>query len=332
MTSSLSTVLKPTAIALGNFDGVHRGHAQVIRPVLDAAARSKAASSLSFGAPVGSSSNSPVDSIAAETLRPTVVSFYPHPQVVLRGASRSVLTPTDEKAQYLQGLGVEQLVLLPFNRALQQLTPEEFLEKILLDQLQARMIAVGEDFRFGRGRAGSAIALQELAAKFGVPVIIASMAAAAGDRISSSRIRECLELGEVRTVHQLLDRPYSLTGRVVKGQQLGRTIGFPTANIQVEAEKLLPRFGVYSICAHLESGEKLGGVVNIGCRPTVAGEAPTVEAHLFDWNGDLYGQMLTIKLKGFIRPEQPFESLDALKAQIAKDCEVARDQVTITCC
>ncbi|MEM9771363.1 MAG: bifunctional riboflavin kinase/FAD synthetase [Cyanobacteria bacterium P01_D01_bin.73] len=320
VTSSLTTVLKPTAIALGNFDGVHRGHIQVIRPVLEAASRSKAASM------------SPAGPVATEIVRPTVVSFYPHPQVVLRGAPRSVLTPTDEKAQCLQALGVEQLVLLPFNRSLQQLTPEEFLEKILLEQLQAKMIAVGEDFRFGRGRSGTAIALKKLAATFGVPVTIVPMAAAVGDRISSSRIRECLELGEVDTVHQLLDRPYSLTGRVVKGQQLGRTLGFPTANIQVEADKLLPKFGVYSICAYLESGEKLRGVVNIGCRPTVAGEAPTVEAHLFDWEGDLYGQTLTIKLKGFIRPERSFDSLDALKAQIAEDCSVARDQAAIACC
>ncbi|MGD1850967.1 MAG: bifunctional riboflavin kinase/FAD synthetase, partial [Cyanophyceae cyanobacterium] len=317
---------------LGNFDGVHRGHAQVNRPILEAASRSKASSTAFLKRDCGPPVNLPVNPVAAEILRPTVVSFYPHPQVVLRGASRSALTPTDEKAQCLKRLGVDQLVLLPFNRSLQQLTPEEFLRKILLDQLQAKMVAVGEDFRFGRGRAGSAIALQELAAKFGVPVTIVPMATAVGDRISSSRIRDCLALGEVDTVHQLLDRPYALTGRVVKGQQLGRTIGFPTANIQVEAEKLLPRFGVYSICAHLESGEKLRGVVNIGCRPTVAGEAPTVEAHLFDWSGDLYGQTLTIKLQGFIRPEQSFESLEALKALIAKDCEVARDQAAIAHC
>lgn len=331
VTSSLSTVLRPTTIALGNFDGVHGGHAQVIQPVLDRAARLNQDWAGNRGAGHGNDIGNGIEDRGGgrEQVRPTVVSFYPHPQVVLNGASRAALTPTDEKARCLQALGVEQLVLLPFNQALRQLSPEAFLEKVLLEQLQAQMIAVGEDFRFGRGRAGTAIALQDLAAKFGVPVTIVPLETAGGDRISSSRIRECLGQGDVATVQHLLGRPYGLTGRVVKGQQLGRTLGFPTANLQVETDKLLPRFGVYGVRLRLESGQTVAGVMNVGCRPTVAGEQPTVEAHLFDWSGDLYGQTVTAELMGFIRPEQPFGSLDALKAQIAQDCLVARDQVAI---
>ena len=332
VTSSLTTVLQPTTIALGNFDGVHGGHAQVIEPVVQAARtlNQQRQDQLS-GDEAGNEAGDNTQQLALEQVRPTVVSFYPHPQVVLQGISRAALTPTDEKARCLQRLGVEQLVLLPFNQSLRQLSPEAFLEQILLEQLQGQMIAVGEDFRFGRGRAGTAIALRDLAAKFGVPVTIVALETEGGDRISSSRIRECLAAGDVQTVHQLLGRPYELTGRVVKGQQLGRTLGFPTANLQVEADKLLPRFGVYGVRAMLESGETVGGVMNVGCRPTVAGEAPTVEAHLFDWSGELYGQSLTVHLMGFIRPERAFDSLDALKAQITQDCLAARDQVAIAC-
>ncbi|MEM1426281.1 MAG: bifunctional riboflavin kinase/FAD synthetase [Cyanobacteria bacterium P01_H01_bin.130] len=333
VTSSLTTVLQPTTIALGNFDGIHGGHARVIGPVVEAA---RALNQQERDPILDDRTENGTQGLALEQVRPTVVSFYPHPQVVLRGIDRAALTPTDEKARCLQRLGVEQLVLLPFNQSLRQLSPEAFLEQILLEQLQGRMIAVGEDFRFGRGRAGTAIALRDLAAKFGVPVTIVSLETAGGDRISSSRIRDCLATGDVHTVHQLLGRPYELTGRVVKGQQLGRTLGFPTANLQVEADKLLPRFGVYGVRAVLESGdsesgETVGGVMNVGCRPTVAGQAPTVEVHLFDWSGDLYGQVLTVHLMGFIRPERAFDSLEALKAQITQDCLTARDQVAIAC-
>jgi riboflavin kinase/FMN adenylyltransferase len=232
------------------------------------------------------------------------------------------------------------------------------------------MISVGEDFRFGKQRSGTATDLQAIAARFGIPVNIVplytcdaeSPTKTLRERISSSSIRQALSEGNIKRAKELLDRPYTLTGTVVKGQQLGRTIGFPTANIQLPANKFLPRHGVYAVRVFIE-GERqeasvdavtgrqkdgetvtalpvsssaylvtptsyllpLGiGVMNIGYRPTVNGTSQSVEVHLLDWSGDLYGKTLTVQLKEFLRSEQKFASLEALKAQILADCAIAK--------
>ena len=307
-TSSTANVLKPTAIALGNFDGIHRGHQQVLQPILTSA-----------------------DEDASNENHATVVTFDPHPRQFFTGHSRKLLTPVSEKVKQLEHLGVEQLVLLPFNRELAALSPQEFVEKILVEQLQAKVISVGEDFRFGRERVGTAADLKAIAAQFGINVYVTSLhtCRSSGEtvRISSSLIRHALEQGDMITATQMLGRTYTLTGTVVAGQKLGRTIGFPTANLQLPSEKFLPRYGVY--CVQVSSDEGGGqapliGVMNLGCRPTVSGIAPTVEVHVLDWSGDLYGQTLTVSLEQFLRPEQKFDSLQALKSQIAQDCEAAR--------
>ena len=222
--------------------------------------------------------------------------------------------------------GVEQLVLLPFDWDLAALSPQQFVEKILVKQLCSVRISVGEDFRFGKARTGTAIELQAIAADYGIPVIIVPLHTCEDKRISSSSIRQALDQGDLQCVNQLLGRPYTLTGPVVKGQQLGRTIGFPTANLQPTPEKFLPRQGVYAVQAFIEEeeeGTKLG-VMNIGHRPTVDGTIPTIEVHLLDWSGDLYGKTITVQLKNFLRPEQKFASLEALKAQIQTDCVLAK--------
>ncbi|MDX2099537.1 MAG: bifunctional riboflavin kinase/FAD synthetase [Leptolyngbyaceae cyanobacterium bins.59] len=313
VTSSLSTALTPTAVALGNFDGVHRGHRRVIEPVL------------------AQSHSGP------ESLKVTVVTFDPHPREFFTGQTRPLITPLPEKVLQLKRLGIEQLVLLPFNQELSDLSPREFVEQVLLEQLQARHISVGSDFCFGYQRSGTAADLQKLAGEFGIQVTIVPLQLIQGERISSSAIREALDQGDLKRVNRLLGRPYSLTGEVVKGQQLGRTLGFPTANLKVSEEKLVPRSGVYCVRVSVSDSREpeanpspptspnlLPGVMNIGYRPTIEGVGRTIEIHLLDWGGDLYGQTLTVLMEEFLRPEQKFASLEDLKAQIQVDCETAR--------
>lgn len=304
VTSSLSKVLTPTAVALGNFDGVHRGHRQVIQPVLDLAATGKHP-------------------------YPTVVTFSPHPKEFFTGQSLALLTPKDEKVQQLEAAGVKQLVLLPFDHQIASLSPQQFVETILVQQLQARHICVGANFRFGAKRAGNTADLQAIAAQFGVEVTIVPLEICNGQRISSSAIREALQTGDLSTANRLLGRSYSLVGQVVQGQQLGRTIGFPTANLQVAPEKFIPSYGVYSVWVDLpeQSQTRLPGVINIGLRPTVGGTQLTLEVHLLDWSGDLYGQTIVVHLEQFLRPEQKFASLEALQTQIQADCTAARTQL-----
>ena len=343
LTSSLTTALTPTAVALGNFDGIHRGHQQVIKPVLQSAVgASELATRQGEQEEQLNDNANQIGAKSNERPYATVVSFNPHPQQFFTGVPRALLTPALEKAIYLQSLGVEQLVLLPFDRELAALTPPEFVEEILVRRLKTQRISVGQDFRFGCKRAGTAADLQAYAATYGIDVTIVGLQICSGSRISSSVIRQALSDGDIERANILLGRPYSLTGTVVKGQQLGRTIGFPTANLQLPPEKFLPRYGVYAVQVTILTGDNSSepgniipcpipdapapilGVMNIGCRPTVSGTVPTVEVYLIDWTGDLYGQTLTVSLKQFVRPEQKFASLDELTWQIQSDCDRAK--------
>jgi riboflavin kinase / FMN adenylyltransferase len=339
VTSSLTNALTPTAVALGNFDGIHRGHRQVIAPTLhrvrSSPAIAVASPTVDLHHPFESSSLPNLKdnleyrvATEAEHVYATVVTFNPHPHEFFSGQSRKLLTPREEKVQQLRSLGVEQLVLLPFDRELASLSPQEFVEKILVQQLDVKYVSVGEDFHFGHRRTGTAADLKAIASSYGIDVKIVSLEKCQGERISSSLIRQSLSSGEIARANRLLGRSYTLIGTVVKGQQLGRTIGFPTANLQLPEEKFLPRHGVYSVRVSSSSLASLAvpqpGVMNIGQRPTVNGTNITVEIHLLDWSGDLYGQTLTVSLEQFLRPEQKFASLDALKSQIQADCEAAR--------
>ncbi len=294
--STLATVAKPTAIALGNFDGVHCGHQQVIRLVLQ----------------------------AAGGLVPTIVSFHPHPQEFFSGQSRQFLTTVAEKAQVLGELGIAQLVLLKFDQALANLTPSEFVEKILHQQLAARHITIGADFHFGYQRQGDALMLRRLAAPFEIATNIVELATDQQTRIGSSRIRSALLNRDLAEASRLLGRSYSLTGRVIVGQQLGRTLGFPTANIDYPPEKFLPHLGVYFGRVDTEQQQQLPAVMNIGKRPTVNGQITSIEVHLLNWSGDIYDQQITIYLDQFWRSEQKFAGLTELTAQIQTDCAAAQ--------
>ena len=300
-------ISRPTAIALGNFDGVHIGHRHVIAPILPPALRDP-------------------------NLTSTVVSFSPHPKEFFSQQQRSLLAPFDEKVALLESLGVEQLVLLPFDANLAKLTAAEFIQKILVDYLQVELISVGFDFHFGRQRQGNINDLQNIWGDRLTVIPEQTMLLGSNNqspvRISSSNIRNALAQGEINLANSLLGRPYNLVGKVVQGKQLGRTIGFPTANLEVPTQKCLPRDGVYAVQAIANHSKKLLlGVMNIGLRPTVNGDLKsnwrTIEVHLLDWQGDLYDQELSVNLIKFIRPEKKFDSLDALKSQIQADCKTA---------
>ncbi|MEA5466344.1 bifunctional riboflavin kinase/FAD synthetase [Leptothoe sp. PORK10 BA2] len=345
ITSSPTSAQKPTKIALGNFDGVHLGHQRVIQPVLthkgglspslilaeDMCLQAAAASGYSHlpGAIASVDFESPTSLGFDEWA--SVVTFFPHPKEFFSGQARPLLTPLEEKSRQLACLGVNQLVLLPFTAELAHLDAIAFVERILIDDLQATHISVGSDFHFGKGRGGNAELLRDVASRHRIPVTIVPLQNDAEGRISSSRIRQALTDGELAKANHLLGRPYSLTGVVVLGKQLGRTIGFPTANLNLPRDKFIPRQGVYSVKTFgiLPNPKPVLGVMNIGTRPTVDGQDLSVEVHLFDWQGDLYNKTLTVSLESFIRPEQKFESLGALKEQIAQDCAIARETLKL---
>ncbi len=213
--SSLSQALTPSAVALGNFDGLHRGHCKVISALREFS--------------------------AAQPAHLTVVAFDPHPQAFFSGQPQLLLTPLAEKVTLLEDLGVEQLVLLKFDQALAQLSPQEFVDQILVQQLEARSISVGFNFGFGRQRSGTTADLDAIASHYQIPVHIATPQTAAAQPISSSAIRTALLNGQLDPAHHMLGRPYTLTGKVVEGQHLGATLGFPTANLKLPDDKFLPR-------------------------------------------------------------------------------------------
>ena len=294
---------KPTALALGSFDGLHAGHRGVIAEAIR---------------------NCPVEAV------PSVVSFWPHPREVLFGEPRLRLDLPSEKLELLKPLGIEQLVLVPFTRELAVLSAEAFVETVLLDTLQAQQIAVGANFRFGRNRSGDAALLQQVAAARGVPVRVADIVEDADGRMSSSRIRSALEAGDLKTARSLLSRPYRFQGPVVKGRGLGRGLGWPTANLRVDGRKFLPGLGVYAAWAWLDgASERMPAVMNLGPQPTVDPNAPSaVEVHLLDRSLELVGRQLHVEPVSRLRGQVKFSGLEALSEQIGRDADAARSLLT----
>lgn len=298
--SSTNELLTPTAIALGNFDGVHLGHQRVLKQLVNA--------------PNGKGK-----------AYPTVVSFNPHPREFFSGQHQPLLTPPNEKIEALETLGIRQLVLLPFTQTLAQLSPRDFIQTVLVQQLQAQMISVGVDFRFGYQRQGTVQDLMAIAAPLGIEVLTTDLKTDQQQRISSSLIRQALAEGNMEKAREWLGRPYCFIGKVIPGQKLGHQLGFPTANLELPEDKLWPRLGVYAVQVKTaESDAELPGVMNIGTRPTVAGQKVVAEVHLFNYQKNLYGQTLRVNLLAFIRPEQKFANLAQLTEQIAQDCQQAQ--------
>jgi riboflavin kinase/FMN adenylyltransferase len=289
-------------VAAGNFDGVHLGHQAVLA---ETKALARAA-----GAPFA------------------VLTFEPHPRVVFQpGLPPFRLTPFRAKSLVLESLGVDLLFTLHFDLALAQKSAEEFVAETLVAGLGAKAVVVGYDFVFGQKRRGTAELLKAEGAKHGFDVhVVQPVAGAGGVAYSSTQIREHLVAGRPREAAALLGRPWEIGGRVELGDKLGRTIGFPTANIAL-ADYLRPAPGVYAVRAGIEDGAAThwhDGAANLGWRPTVGGKDLRLETHLFDFSGDLYGKHLRVALIERLRAEQRFDGLDALKAQIAIDCQNAR--------
>jgi riboflavin kinase/FMN adenylyltransferase len=291
---------KGAAIALGNFDGVHLGHAAVVR--------------------------------AAHAARPSaplaVLTFEPHPRAFFRPQDPPFrLTLSAERAAALETLGVTLLYELPFDAEFSRITAEQFCADVLHAGLGAAQLACGADFAFGHRRGGDIAFLARRAEALGIGLTTVPPVTDAQGPISSTRIRRLLQEGYPERAAAALGRPHTIRGEVIHGDARGRTIGFPTANMLL-GEHLEPARGVYAITARLPGGAEVNGVANIGQRPTVGGTQSRLEANLFDFAGDLYGQELTVALRHFIREERKFESFDALKAQIARDAETARALLT----
>jgi riboflavin kinase/FMN adenylyltransferase len=287
------------AIAVGNFDGVHRGH-----QALAAAALEEARGSGGTAA---------------------VLTFDPHPARVLQPQrAPSALMTLDQKAEALAAIGIHHLAVLEFTREVAAQSAEEFARSVLAGALGARCLVVGADFRFGRGRAGDAAALQGLGRALGFGVLVVAPVRHEGEPVSSTRIREALESGAVDRAAAMLGRHYGVDGRVVHGDERGRTIGFPTANVE-PVNETLPGHGVYA-CWFRVAGEERPwpAAVNVGLRPTFEGQRLSVEAHLLDFSGDLYGADARVSFVQRLRPEQRFAGVDALRAQIEQDVARAR--------
>ncbi len=294
-----TTSARPSAVAIGNFDGLHCGHQSVIAAMKQVAQR--------------------------EGLLASALTFEPHPRRFFApNVAAFRIERLRDKMARLRAAGVEQLVMPRFNHALATLPAEDFLEEMLGKQLGAKAVVTGENFAFGHKRRGDRAMLMAWGDARGVEIITLPPVMVDSQLCSSSAIRMALTQGDMAAANRLLGRPYTMTGRVVHGEKRGRTLGFATANLPLAQGVLAPAYGVYAIRAEIE-GATYAGVANLGMRPTIGSyKQPLVEAHLFDTMQEIYGKMMKLSLLHFLRPEKKFEGLDALRAQIAIDSAAAR--------
>ena len=298
------TTQQPTVLTIGTFDGVHLGHQKIVERVVTTARQ--------------------------EGLLATVFTFFPHPRMVVQHDKGLKLIHTlEEKKQLLQQLGVDLLVVQPFSEAFAQLTAEEFVSTILVQRLNVKKVIIGYDHRFGRNRTANIDDMRLFGKKYGFAVEEISVQEVDEVSVSSTKIREALNKGDVTTAEHYLGTPYSLTGTVVHGLKLGRTLGYPTANIQVtEDYKLIPKDGVYAVYSYI-GGQKVYGMMSIGKNPTIEGKGASIEVYFFDFNGDLYDQKLTIEFVQYLREEQKFATIDLLKKQLQDDETAARKAIAV---
>jgi len=291
--------LPPVALTVGNFDGIHRGHQAMLQRLL-AGAR-------------------------ARGLQGCVLTFEPHPREFFAAdAAPTRLTSLREKLELLVAHGVARTHVQRFDRAFASLSPESFVEQVLAGRLRARWLLIGEDFRFGAKRAGDLALLQRLGTRHGYEVEVLPAVAQAGARVSSSAVRAALAAGDLARAETLLGRAYSISGRVVHGRKLGRELGFATANVQLKHNRP-PLAGIYAVRVHGVGASSRPAVASLGVRPTVTASGRAVlEVHLFDFSDDLYGAHMRVEFLHKIRDEERYSNLDALKAQIERDCEAAR--------
>ena len=286
-------------VTVGTFDGVHRGHIEVLNTLQRAAREHDALSAL--------------------------VTFDPHPLRIVRPeAAPPLLTTPAEKIEILAQTELDRVVFLHFTPVLASYEPREFVEQILIDRLGMRHLVIGYDHGFGRGRSGDVDTLRSIADDLGFGIEVVQAVESDGANVSSSRIRRLLQDGHVSQAAMALGRHYSLTGSVMRGEGQGRKLGFPTANLGLaHADKLLPHEGIYAVTAALRD-RFVDGVLHLGPRPTFAGLPPSIELHLFDFDGDLYGERIAVRFVERIRDIARFDSVDSLVRAMERDCDEAR--------
>lgn len=292
-----ANILRPTVLTLGVFDGLHLGHQRIMQTVVK---RAKAAGAV-----------------------PTAITFDPHPRAVLYPESAPPMLQTlDQRLANFKVLGIEQAIVVPFNKDFAAQPAEDFLYEIVHDRLHAKEVFLGKGFAFGRGRGGNIELLRKLSTELGFFADEVPEVRLRGCRISSSRIRDLLALGRVNLARRMLGRPYGVEGVIIRGDRRGHTIGFPTANLKPQ-NRVIPRYGVYAT-ATLVDGAWRRSITNIGVRPTFASDADaSIETYLFDFDGDLYGDVLRVRFLHRIRDERKFNGIGELKAQIEKDSQRA---------
>jgi len=286
----------PTVLTIGAFDGVHLGHQHLVRSVVESA-RAKGYSS-------------------------ALVTFFPHPSVVLGRAEPFYLTSNEEKLEQLDRLGLDLTVVIEFTTETTHIHAAEFVN-LLVENLSIREMWIGHDFALGYKREGNAALLQATGRERGYSVRTVEPVALDQQPVSSSRIREALRAGDLRQANACLGRPFQLTGQVVKGAQRGHKLGVPTANLAVWADHAVPRNGIYACRAHVNN-TTYEAVTNIGTRPTFDNGVRTIEAHLLDFDGDLYGQSMALDMIEFQRPEEKYDTVEALIVQMREDIRIAR--------
>ncbi|MCF8302655.1 MAG: bifunctional riboflavin kinase/FAD synthetase [Bacteroidales bacterium] len=287
-------------VTLGTFDGVHKGHRKILKRLKE---------------------------IARETGGETVIiTFHPHPRIVLNKDKESLrlLSTPGERANLFEKAGIDHLVMVRFTQAFAEMTSEEFIEQILIDKIGVKTMVVGYDHAFGKGREGNFEVLEKYGQKHGFTVEEIPAEDIENNTISSTRIRNALFEGDIKTANHLLDYRYMVSGRVMRGNQIGKLIGFPTVNLEVEnSYKLIPGKGVYAVQVEW-NGKVFNGMGNIGFRPTISTNHLTLEAHIFDFEQDIYDESITLYFIDRIRDEKKFGNLDLLKKQLHQDREAAR--------
>ena len=290
--------IKPSAAVIGNFDGVHRGHLEVLKNAKE----------------FSSKSNLPL----------SVLTFDPHPRAFFsKGNTNFLLQTLLDKAEALSKNNIDYLINLKFDDLLSELSPEQFVEKVLSESLSLKHIFVGKDFKFGKDRAGDINSLESFGLKYRIGLSSIKLKNHDGTSISSTKIRNNLKNGKIKEANELLGRPYMISGLVIEGDRRGRQIGFPTANISL-GKLIRPAFGVYAVLIEGIENKVLRGIANIGRRPTVNDRGVLLEVNIFDFNEDIYGKKIFISLIDFIRDEKKFDGIENLKKQIVMDVKLSK--------
>ena len=297
-TQPIPETLRGAIIALGNFDGFHRGHQAVVGEAIRWA--------------------------KAERRPAIVATFDPHPmRLFVPDAAPFRLTTLDQRQDLFAAAGADAMLVIHFDASVAGMTAPEWIEAMLANHLGAAGVVTGEDFTFGKGRSGNPAVLGEVGAKFGIGARTVGAVNDADGPVSSTRIRTALHEGDCATATRLLTRPFTIRGVVQHGDKLGRTIGFPTANLSL-GHYLRPRYGIYAVKGRLPGGAVVNGAANLGIRPTFDPPKELLEPYFFDFSGDLYGQEIEVEFHAFLRPEAKFDGIDALVAQMNRDCDRAR--------